>query len=57
MTVKELIKKLQSCEQDLNVMAVCDNSDVINDSAAIVDLLQITMSNDIDDNSVVLRYE
>lgn len=57
MTVKELIEKLQECEQDLSVRAVCSNSDVINDATRILYLVQITMSDYEDDNSVVLRYE
>lgn len=56
MTVKELINKLEKCDQDLEVFAGYATDNPVTDAILVENLLQITLSdNENEPNKVVLR--
>ena len=57
MTVKDLIEKLKSFNQDLPVRVVCEDSDPINEAFDIIGYMQIDLSNNDDENAVILKHE
>ena len=55
MKVKELILKLQKCDQELDVFASYSSDNPLTDSTEVTSILQITMSDKEEENTVVLR--
>lgn len=55
MKVKELILKLQKCDQDLDVFAGYGSDNPLTDTTEVTSILQITMSDKKEENTVVLR--
>ena len=55
MKVKELILKLQKCDQDLEVLAGYSSDNPLTDATEVTSILQITMSDKKEENTVVLR--
>lgn len=55
MKVNELIERLKKCNQELDVFAGYDGDDPLTDVTSVDNLLQITLSKNEDQNSVVLR--
>ena len=57
MKVKELIEKLQQCDEDLNVYGGYVNDDLLNDSDYITDVMQVSKSKIEANNGVYLRIK
>ena len=55
MKVKELILKLQKCDQDLDVLAGYSSDNPLTDATEVTSILKITMSDKKEENTVVLR--
>lgn len=55
MKVNELIEKLKKCNQELDVFAGYEGDDPIKDANSVDNLLQISLSDKEEQNSVVLR--
>lgn len=55
MKVKELILKLQKCDQELDVLACYSSDNPLTDTTEVTSILQITMSDKKEENTVVLR--
>lgn len=55
MKVNELIERLKKCKPELNVFAGYEGDDPIKDVTSVDNLLQITLSENEEHNSVVLR--
>ncbi|MEN8075693.1 hypothetical protein ABFP60_01960 [Clostridioides difficile] len=55
MKVKELILKLQKCDQELDVFASYGSDNPLTDSIEVSSILQITMCDKKEENMVVLR--
>lgn len=55
MKVKELILKLQQCNQELEVVAGYFTDNPLTDVTEVTSILQITMSDKLEENTVVLR--
>jgi len=56
MTVKELIEKLKSFNQDLPVKVMCED-DSLREAFNIIGYMQIDLSDNCDENAVILKYE
>ena len=57
MKVKELIEKLQQCDEDLNVYGGYVNDDLLDDSDYITDVMQVSKSKTESNNGVYLRIK
>lgn len=55
MKVKELILKLQKCDQELEVFAGYSGDNPLTDVTEVTSILQITMFDKKEENTVVLR--
>lgn len=55
MKVKELVMKLQECNQELEVVAGYSADNPLTDVTEVTNILQITMSEKLEENTVVLR--
>lgn len=55
MKVKELVMKLQECNQELEVVAGYSTDNPLIDVTEVTNILQITMSGKLEENTVVLR--
>lgn len=57
MKVKELIEKLQQCDEGLNVYGGYVNDDLLDDSDYITDVMQVSKSKIEANNGVYLRIK
>lgn len=57
MKVKELIEKLQQCDENLNVYGGYVNDDLLDDSNHITDVMQVSKSKIEANNGVYLRIK
>lgn len=57
MKVKELIEKLSSLNEDQNVYCAGNDKDIINDGVELLDVLQVSHSNNENVNGVYLLHE
>ena len=57
MTVKDLIKKLEKCDQGAEVYCGYDTYDIVKESDAVIEVLELTLQNvDTEDKEVCGVY-